>query len=461
MRSFRIPHTLTLLFGMMVLAMVATWIVPQGFFETELLANGRNAVVPGTFALIEDRHYLTPWQLLTAIPRAFASAQDVIFFVLILGGVLSMARATGTVDALIGHLLERFGERPQKLIFMVVFCFAMASSAIGTAGEYIPFVLILVALCKAMRLDAMTAVGMTVAGYGIGYGVSAINPFTVIIAQDIAELPVLSGWPLRIAIFLPFVLIGFHHVWRYSQQVLADPSRSMMVGLPCALGDQSAIDYPPLALNHKLILGTFVLTIAIIAWGIRMHGWSLYELSACFIAWGLLTSVMGRLHADTAASTFINGAIELTPTAILIGVARGISLVMEDGQILHSLVHGMSLPLSYVGAEAAAVGMLIIQTLLNFFIPSGSGQAYVTMPLMVPLADLLGIPRQVAVLAYQFGDGFSNMIIPTNAVLMGIIGIAGVPYGHWFRFCLPLLLKLMAAAALVLVLAVVFGYGGA
>ena len=135
MRSFRIPHTLTLLFGMMVLAMVATWIVPQGFFETELLANGRNAVVPGTFALIEDRHYLTPWQLLTAIPRAFASAQDVIFFVLILGGVLSMARATGTVDALIGHLLERFGERPQKLIFMVVFCFAMASSAIGTAGE--------------------------------------------------------------------------------------------------------------------------------------------------------------------------------------------------------------------------------------------------------------------------------------------------------------------------------------
>lgn len=459
MTKFKVPHTLTLLFSMMVLAMIATWIVPQGFFETAVMDNGRSAVIPGTYALVEERSYLTPWQLLTAIPRAFASAQDVIFFVLILGGVLSIARATGTVDALIGRMLERFGDRPQRLIFMVVFCFAMASSFIGTAGEYIPFVLILVALCRAMRLDAMTAVGMTVAGYGVGYGISAVNPFTLVIAQQIADLPILSGWPLRAALFLPFVIIGFHHVWSYSKKVLADPSQSMVKDLPCPLGDAHAVDYPELNLRHKLILGSFLVTIGIVAYGIRVHGWYLYELSACFIAWGLLTTVISHISADTAAKKFIDGAMELTTTAILIGVARGISLIMEDGQILHSLVHGMSLPLSYVGAEVAAVGMLIIQTLLNFFIPSGSGQAYVTMPLMVPLADLLEIPRQVAVLAYQFGDGFSNMIIPTNAILMGIIGIAGIPYGHWFRFCLPLILKLMAAAAVVLVLAVVFDYG--
>ena len=459
MARFKVPHTLTLLFSMMVLAMIATWLVPQGFFESQTLANGRSAVIPGTFTLVEERQYLSPWQLLTAIPRAFASAQDVIFFVMILGGVLSIARATGTVDALIGRLLTRFGERPQMLIFMVVFCFAMASSAIGTAGEYIPFVLILVALCKAMRLDAMTAVGMTVAGYGIGYGVSAINPFTVIIAQQIADVPPLSGNWLRFAIFLPFVLIGFHHVWSYAKKVLANPANSMVADLPCPLGGKETATYPQLALNHKLILASFVGTIAVVAYGIRVHGWYLYELGACFVAWGLFTALIGRISADTAAQKFIDGAMELTTTAMLIGVARGISLIMEDGQILHSLVYGMSLPLSYVGAEAAAVGMLIIQTLLNFFIPSGSGQAYVTMPLMVPLSDLLEIPRQVAVLAYQFGDGFSNMIIPTNAVLMGIIGIAGIPYGHWFRFCLPLLLKLMLAASLVLVLAVVFDYG--
>jgi uncharacterized ion transporter superfamily protein YfcC len=459
MKKFKVPHTLTLLFSMLLLAMIATWIVPQGFFETETMANGRAVVVPGTFSLVEERSYLTPWQLLTAIPRAFASAQDVIFFVMILGGVLAIARATGTVDALIGRLLERFGSKPQMLIFMVVFCFALASSMIGTAGEYIPFVLILVALCKAMRLDAMTAVGMTVAGYGIGYGISAVNPFTLVIAQQIADIPILSGWELRVAIFLPFVLIGFHHVWSYAKQVAQDPSQSMVKDLPCPLGDQPAVDYPKLNWRHRLILGSFVLTIGIVAYNIRMNGWYLYELGAAFIAWGLFVVLVGNISSDTAAKKFIEGAMELTATAVLIGVARGISLILEDGQVLHTLVHGMSQPLSYVSSEAAAVGMFLIQTGINFFIPSGSGQAYVTMPLMVPLSDLLEIPRQVAVLAYQFGDGFSNMIIPTNAILMGIIGIAGIPYGHWFRFCWPLMLKLILASSVVLVLAVMFGYG--
>lgn len=459
MGKFKVPHTLTLLFSMMVIAMIATWIVPQGFFATETMANGRAVVVPGTFSLVEERSYLTPWQLLTAIPRAFASAQDVIFFVMILGGVLAVARATGTVDALIGRLLERFGSRPQMLIFMVIFCFAMASSFIGTAGEYIPFVLILVALCKAMRLDAMTAVGMTVAGYGIGYGISAVNPFTLVIAQQIADVPILSGWELRAVIFLPFVLIGFHHVWSYAKKVAQDPTQSMVRDLPCPLGDKQAVAYPQLTWRHRLILGSFVLTIGIVAVNIRMNGWYLYELGAAFIAWGLFVVLVGNISTDTAAKKFIEGAMELTTTAILIGVARGISLILEDGQVLHTLVHGMSQPLSYVSSEVAAVGMFLMQTCINFFIPSGSGQAYVTMPLMVPLSDLLEIPRQVAVLAYQFGDGFSNMIIPTNAILMGIIGIAGIPYGHWFRFCWPLMLKLILASSVVLVLAVMFGYG--
>ena len=459
MGNLKVPHTLILLLGMMVVALFATWVVPQGFFETSTTDSGRQMVVAGTYAQVTDKTYLTPWDLLTSIPRAFAAAQDVIFFVLIVGGVLAIARATGTVDALIGRLLEKHGTKPQRLVFMVVFCFALASSAIGTAGEYIPFVLILVGLCKAMRLDAMTAVGMIVAGYGIGYGVSAFNPFTVLIAQQIAELPQYSGVWLRFAIFIPFVFIGFHHVWSYSQKVYKDPSKSMMIGVPCPLEDQEKPCYPQLNKRHQMILGSFIITLVIAIWGISTKGWYLTQLGGVFIAWGAVVAVLGKLSADETANRFIEGVSDLVSTAILIGVARGIALVLEDGQILHTLVHAMSLPLSYVGAEMSAVGMLIIQTLLNTFIPSGSGQAYVTMPLMAPLGDLVGVPRQVAVLAYQFGDGFSNMIIPTNAVLMGILGMAGVPYTHWFRFCLPLMFKLMAAASLVLVLAVIGGYG--
>lgn len=457
--AFKVPHTLILLLGMMLIAYLATWLVPQGYFESVTLENGRTTVVPGTFALAESQVRLSPMDFLIAIPRAMAAAQDIIFFVFIVGGVLAIARATGTIDALIGHLLERFGTRPNMLIFMVVFCFAIASGAIGTAGEYIPFVLILVGLCKAMRLDAMTAVGMVVTGYGIGYGVSAFNPFTVMVAQNVADIPVYSGIELRLAIFLPFVLIGFHHVWSYAKKVINDPDSSMTASLPCPLGGKEVGGYPKLELRHKLVLFALIATIVAAVWGISQQGWYLYELGALFILWGIFTAVIGKLDADTAAIQFIEGVKDLATTAMLIGVARGIALIMEDGQILHSLVYGMSYPLSFIGSELAAVGMFVMQTLLNLFIPSGSGQAYVTIPLLTPVGDLVGVNRQIVVLAYQFGDGFSNMIVPTNAVLMGIIGMAGVPYHLWFRFCLPLMLKLMSAAAIVLVLAVVFDYG--
>jgi uncharacterized ion transporter superfamily protein YfcC len=233
----------------------------------------------------------------------------------------------------------------------------------------------------------------------------------------------------------------------------------MTAGLPCPLANSEQADYPALNMRHKLILFGFVATIVVAIWGISQKGWYLYELGAIFICWGLFAAIAGKLSADTAAERFIDGVKELATTAILIGIARGIALIMEDGQILHTLVYGMSAPLSHLGAELAAVGMFIMQSILNLFIPSGSGQAYVTMPLMAPVGDLIGVNRQIAVLAYQFGDGFSNMIIPTNAVLMGIIGTAGVPYHLWFKFCFPLILKLSFAAAIVLVGAVIFDYG--
>jgi len=456
--TFRVPNTLALLFFLMVAALVATWIIPQGSFQTELNAQGRAMVVPGSFEVAEERELLSPLALFTAIPRAFASAGDIIFFLFIIGGVLAVIRATGTIDALLGQLLERFGKRPALLIAAVIFSFALASSTVGSSGEYIPFVLILVALCRAMRMDPMTAVGMIICGYGVGYGVAAFNPYTVVVAQGVAELPTYSGWPVRLGLLLPFGLIAVHHVWSYAERVRRDPRASVVYDEVLIEPAEPPHDYPVMHAGHVAIIIGFFLALGTAVWGIATRGWYLNELGAAFLVLGLFAAFIGRMGPSLTAEKFIEGAKDLTETALLVGVARGIALIMEDGHILHTIVHYLSLPLSLVGAELSAVGMLAIQSVLNLFIPSGSGQAFVTMPLMAPLGDLVGVSRQVAVLAYQLGDGLTNMIIPTNAILMGILGMAGISYAKWLKFAWPLMLKLFALAAVVLIGAVWLGF---
>lgn len=451
------PHTLTLLFILMVAALVATWIIPQGQFSMEEV-NGRQVVVPGTFEVNEDAEFLHPISLFTAIPRAFSDAQGIIFFLFIIGGVLAVVRRTGAIDALLGRMLENLGGRPGTLIFITILVFALASSAMGASAEYIPFVLILAGLCRTMKMDTMTAVGIIVAGYGIGYGAAAFNQYTVVVAQGVADLPTYSGWQVRMGILLPFVLIGTHHVYSYSRRVQLNPSFSLLSEVEPPDAGAPPKEYPALTIAHVAILFSFIAALGIAVWGIATKGWYLTELGAAFLILGIVTAIIGRIGPSLMAKEFVIGARDLTETALLVGVARGIALIMEDGQILHTIVNALSVPLSTVGPELSAVGMMIMQTILNLFVPSGSGQAFVTMPLMAPLSDLLGVSRQIAVQAFLFGDGFANMIVPTNAVLMGILGMAGVPYDRWFRFCMPLLLKLLGFAAVCMVAMVLFGF---
>ena len=455
-RSFRVPDTLVLLFGMMVVALVATWLLPQGQFETALTDTGRAVVVPGTYALIEDARTLMPWELLTVIPRGLADAQDIIFFVLIVGGAIRVLRATGTIDAMLGAVLRRVGHSPGLLIAIGMGVFAAGSATLGVAEEYIPLTLVLISLCVAMRMDTVTAIGIMVCGYGIGYGVAALNPFTVLVAQRVAELPPASGIGFRLAIFLPFLAIGIHHVWAYSRRVRANPAASLVHDIPAAQHLPAEM-HPGMTGRHKAVVVMTLAALGAMVYGIAFPKWYILELGAIFLALALVGGLVGGLGANDTAKRFAEGASELASTALLIGFARSIALLLEDGQVLHTIVNGMATPLQVLGAEFAAIGMLAIQTVINLFIPSGSGQAYVTMPLMAPIGDLVGVSRQTAVLAFQFGDGFANMIVPTNPVLMGILGIAGIPYDRWFRFVAPLLLKLFVAGSITLVVAVRIG----
>jgi uncharacterized ion transporter superfamily protein YfcC len=453
----RVPHTLALLFAIMVAALVLTWVLPAGSFAMEQTPTGQTVVVPGTFSLIDDAPVLMPWHVLTVVPRAMADAQAVIFFVFIIGGVIAVLRRTGAIDALIGRVLHRFRDHLAFLVFAAMLMFGIFSATFGMAAEYIAFVGILVSLCAALRLDTMSAIGIMVVGYGIGYGVALFNPFTVMIAQDIAGLQPGSGMWYRALIIVPIFLVGFHHVYRYARRVQNDASSSLVADVASAQPPK-AEDHPELTVRRRLVLAAAGVALVALVVGIVRLDWYLTELAALFLGLGLLAAVIARLSVDDTANTFIAGAAQLTGTALLVGFARSIALILEDGAVLHTVVNGLATPLSHVPAQLSAVGMLLIQSVLNFFIPSGSGQAFATMPIMAPIGDLVGVSRQVAVLAYQFGDGFTNMIVPTNAVLMGILGIAGIPYDRWFRFVAPLMLKLLAVSAVALMVAVWIGY---
>jgi uncharacterized ion transporter superfamily protein YfcC len=414
-------------------------------------------VEAGTFTEIDDKTYLSPLALLTVVPRALQDAQGIIFFILIIGGSIKVIRDTGSIDALLGSIVRRFGDKPAGLIFLMMLAFAAASATLGIAEEYVPFAIVLVSLCAAMRMDAITAIGTLIVGYGIGYGVAFMNPFTLVIAQEISGLQPLSGMWLRLTIALPFLAIGFHHVWSYAKKVQTDPANSYMAGVEKVEIDEAG-DYPDMTTRRKVILATGGLALVGLVIGIKEAGWYLVELGAMFLGLAIVIGFLSGKGASKTAISFGEGAAELTGTALLVGFARAIALLMEDGMILDTVVNALATPLSYMGAELSAVGMLFIQSILNFFIPSGSGQAYVTMPLMAPISDLVGVSRQVAVLAFQFGDGLMNMIVPTNPVLMGILGLAGIPYAKWFRFVYPVVLKLLAAASVVMVIAVWVGY---
>lgn len=457
MSRIKVPHTLVLLFGMIVLAYAMTWVLPQGQFDTMQNDAGREQVVPGTYQTLETPERL-PWHtVFTTIPRGFQKVEEIIFFVFLIGGAFGVLRFTGAIDALIGVLLPILGRASWLFVVGGMLMFALGSTTIGMAEEYLPFVPILLALAIGLGFDAVTAIGVLCIGYAVGYGSAILNPFTVLIAQAVAEVPLNSGWAFRLVLMFVLLAIGIHHVWTYAQKVKKDPSSSLVADIPVNPTYEKQ-EHPAFTTTHGLVLILTVAALGLIVYGLSAWGWYVKELGAVFLGLSVAYIVIGRLSPSDGAKNFCHGASELTTTALLIGFANTILLILQDGMIIDTVVNGVAQPLAHVGSAGAAVGMLFFQSLCNLFIPSGSGQAYVTMPVMAPIADLVGVQRQVAVLAYQMGDGITNILVPTNAVLIGILDWAGIPYDRWLRFILPFMVKIWIAGSLAMAVAVWIGY---
>jgi uncharacterized ion transporter superfamily protein YfcC len=278
----------------------------------------------------------------------------------------------------------------------------------------------------------------------------------VLIAQNIAGVPLTSGWVFRLVMMFAFLALAFHHLYRYARRVQRDPSESLVADVDYSSGFEPPHDIQMTGARGG-ILAVFLAGLGIFVYGAAQYGWYISELNAVFFGIGLAGAMIARMSPGETSRTFLEGAAQMTAPALIVGFARAIAVVLEDGQVIDSVVNSIAGLLDGMPADVSAIGMLVVQSICNFFIPSGSGQAFVTMPIMSPLATLTGVPQQTAVLAFQFGDGFSNMIVPTNALIVGALALGKVPYTVWFRFVGPLMVKILLLAAAFLVFSVHFG----
>jgi len=475
--TLRIPHVFIFLSGIILFCSLLTYIVPSGSYDraTKLYNHiEQTVIVPGSYHEI-PKHYsvkglilgedidgeASPTSLLglfSSIPKGMNQAAALIFFVFIIGAVFNVIQHTGTINVFVFKLLKRFKTTPVLLTFILFTAFALASTFLGMGAEFIPLIPILLILSKEMGYDRLFGVSILLIPEAIGWSTAITNPFTVQIAQQIAELPIGSGMALRIIMFLVCFVVGFSFLMLYGKKVKKDKSKSLMPDDEFIIdGDVELVD-TPLTKRHIWIAFTSLLLFGLILYAVQTMGWGLVEMTGGFFMVGFITILISGMSGEESMGAFIKGLEIMIVPALIVGFARGIQVVLQEAMVIDTfLFHAASL-LQEMPRPMAAEGMFLFQTILNFFIPSASGQAMVSMPLMVPLADLLGISRQTAVLAYISGDGFSNMIIPTNGVLMAILGIAMVPFEKWFKFVYPLFIILSVIAAAFLMVAVVINY---
>ena len=457
--KFRIPHTYILIASLILLAAIGTYLIPAGEFNrVKDEQTGRTLVVPGTYHNV-DQKPVGFFDTFMSLPKGLNAASEIIFFVLLVGSVFQIINSTGTVNRAINRAVIKLKGREHILVPATMLVIAAGGATFGMAEESLIFIPLAVAIAKGVGYDAVVGVAMIYLGAYAGYTAGPMNPFNTGIAQGIAELPLFSGMGFRFGCMVFFYILIWWWIMRYAKRVKNDPTKSVVYGLNASQASDVVFDDKPLVGRDWAILAVVVAGFVYLAWGVIEKGYYLQEIITIFLIMGICCGIIGKLSADEIAENFVIGAKEMAFTAICIGLARAIVVVLSDGNIMDSVINGLAMAVGWLPASMAAIGMLLVQTALNFIFASGSGQAATTMPILAPLGDILGVTRQVSVLAFQFGDGITNAISPIQPVLMAAIGLAGVPYEKWAKFVWPLMLMwtLLAAGILVFATAIKFG----
>ncbi|WP_198590254.1 YfcC family protein [Paracoccus zhejiangensis] len=462
---FRMPDIYVILFVFTAIAALLTHIIPAGQYDRVTLPNGRIAVDPDTFRYIDP----TPVgieQFMKAVPLGLIDAAQVVFFTLIIGGMFMVIRFTGIIDVAVDKLTRRFAGRSVMLIPVLMVTFATIATLIGTQELALVYVPVILPLMIALRFDSVVAAGTALLATTAGFASGVLNPINTGLGQTIAELPLYSGFGLRVLLFIALVGAAVLYLMRYALKVRANPGQSLMAGNALEQEKRKIyvhdLDTPPMRFTTRqawggiAVLGFF----AVMVWGVLTRGWFMTEMAGLFVIMGISVGLIAGLSSGKICEAFNQGFRDVMVGAMIVGLARAVAVMLEQGQVMDTLVHGLGDLVGGLPATFSALGMFAAQLGFNFVIPSGSGQALVTMPIMAPLSDLIGVTRQSAVLAYQLGDGLSNILYPTSGYFMATLALAGVSWDRWVRFFLPLFGIWVGISALFLIYAQATGWIG-
>ena len=462
-KKFVVPHVYILLLALILLFSLLSYIIPSNVYDYhDVVVNPetgqtRSVVDPETYHAV-DPTPVSLMQFLTAVPRGMQESAQIIFFIFIVGGAMAVLQETRAIEAGMGRMIKAMKSKTLLLIPIVMFLFSLCGSVFGMAEETIPFIPIFVSLMIAAGYDSITGVAIVFCGASAGFAGAFINPFTIQVAQGIAQLPLLSGMTFRIVMYICMVLLTTITVMLYATKVKKNPQLSPMYEFDQTREDVADLDsLPTFGGREKAILLVFLASIILLIFGVIKKGWYMDEIAALFFGMSMIVAAIGKLGINGYANALAKGMADIAGGALVVGFARGILIVMNDANILHTILHGAAGLLQGLPGMVSAVGMYIFQCLLNFIVPSGSGQAALTMPIMAPLADLVGVERQVAVVAYQLGDAFTNFIVPTSGCLLGALAAAKLDWGKWAKFQIKFQAVLFAFGSIAVILAVVIG----
>ena len=459
-KKFVFPNTYVIIILMMIVAVLLTWIIPSGEFErVKDEVSKQSIIIPGTFKYIENNP-ISFLQIPVYIMKGLAKASDIVFLVIIVGGAFNIIIETGMFQSFAGRLTKVFSNKEVLIIPAFSTIFALACTTMGV-NTFIGFAPIAVIIARSIGYDAIVGVSMVALGGAIGFSTGTFNPFTTGVAQSIAGLPIFSGVGYRFICLVVFLIVTNIYIIWYAKKVKANPEASVVYEMEQENKkvEVSEKQHDKIEGRHYLVLLIVIACFVLLVYGSQNWKWKLQENAAMFLWMGVLSGFAYGFGPSRIAEEFTKGAKKLVYGALMIGMANGISLILTDGKILDTTVQYLGGLLVALPSYAQAAGMFLMQLLINGLITSGSGQAAATMPIMLPVADIIGMTKQTAVLAFNFGDGLSNYILPTSSALMGFIAMVGISYSNWMKFMWRLFLIWTVVGAVLVIVANSINYG--